>query len=154
MYAARGQPAHLSEGQYHNLMTTGAHLWEHMGEAPVILIPCLRRPVLPPRESLPPDIRAHYEDKLAYVERIRGSSIYPAVQNIILTCRALGLGTTITTNHIRCENKVRAVLGLPDDVDSFAMMPIGWPLNRFGPLTRRPLGEVAHADGWGNAWPG
>jgi hypothetical protein len=37
----------------------------------------------------------------------------------------LALGTTITTNHIRCEGEVRAMLGLPDDVDSFTMMPLG-----------------------------
>ena len=46
------------------------------------------------------------------------------------------------------------LLRLPDDVDTFAMMPIGWPVDRFGPLTRRPLGEVVHVDGWGIAWPG
>ena len=55
------------------------------------------------------------------------------MQNIILTCRALGLGTTITTNHIRCEDEVRALLRLPDDVDSFAMMPIGWPIDPLRP---------------------
>ncbi len=88
------------------------------------------------------------------MERIRGASIYPAVQNIILACRALGLGTTITTNHIRCEGEVRALLGLPTDVDTFAMMPIGWPIDRFGPLTRRPLTEVVHVDSWGTAWSG
>jgi nitroreductase len=153
MYAARGQPAHLSEGGYRRLMTTGAHLWDHMGKAPVIVIPCLKRPVVPPAQSLPPDIRAHYQDELAYVARIRGASIYPAIQNILLACRALGLGTTITTNHIRCEAEVRTLLGLPDDVDSFAMMPIGWPVDGFGPLTRRPLSEVVHADGWENSWP-
>jgi len=154
MYAARGQPAHLTEGQFHNLMTTGAHLWNHMGDAPVILIPCLRQPVVPPKESLAPAMREHYADELAYVDRIRGASIYPAVQNIILACRALGLGTTITTNHIRCEAEVRALLGIPEDVDSFAMMPIGWPIDRFGPLSRKPLAEVAHADRWGTAWAG
>jgi nitroreductase len=154
MYAARGQPAHLTEAQYGRLMTTGAHLWDHMGEAPVILVPCLRRPVVPPSESLPPDIRAHYDEELAYVERIRGASIYPAVQNILLACRALGLGTTITTNHIRCEGEVRALLGLPDDFDSFAMMPIGWPVDSFGPLTRRPLSEIVHAESWGKSWSG
>ena len=154
MYAAKGQPTHLTEGQYRRLMTTGAHLWDHMGEAPVILVPCLRRPVVPPMDALPPAARARYHDELAYQERIRGASIYPAVQNIILACRALGLGTTITTNHIRCEGEVRALLSLPDDVDSFAMMPIGWPIDGFGPLTRRPLSEVVHADGWGNAWSG
>ena len=97
-------------------------------------------------------MQAHYSDELDYVERIRGASIYPAVQNIILACRALGLGTTITTNHIRCEDEVRALLGIPDDVDTFAMMPIGWPVDRFGPLSRRPLVEVAHADRWGQPW--
>jgi nitroreductase len=154
MYAAKGQPAHLTEGQYRHLMTTGAHLWDHMGDAPVILVPCLRPPVVPPIDTLPPDMRRHHQGELAYAERIRGSSIYPAVQNIILACRSLGLGTTITTNHIRCESEVRALLGIPDDVDSFAMMPIGWPIDRFGPLSRRPLSEVVHADHWGNAWPG
>jgi nitroreductase len=154
MYAARGRPPHLTEAQYQRMMTNGAYLWEHMSEAPVIVIPCLRRPVVPPAELLPSAMRANYDDELAYVARIRGASIYPAVQNIILACRALGLGTTITTNHIRCEHEVRALLHLPEDVDTFAMMPIGWPIGRFGPLTRRPLGDVAYADGWGKPWPG
>jgi nitroreductase len=154
MYAAKGQPAHLTAGEYRRLMTTGAHLWDHMGDAPVILVPCLHRPFMPPVESLAPEMRSRHGAEIAYAERIRGSSIYPAVQNIILACRALGLGTTITTNHIRCEDAVRALLRLPDDVDSFAMMPIGWPMDLFGPLSRRPLPEVVHADGWGNAWPG
>ena len=98
MYAARGRPNHLTERQFARLMATGAHLWHHMGDAPVLLLPCGHRPALPPRETLPPDIAARWEDEVAYAERIRGASIYPAVQNIILACRALGLGTTITTN--------------------------------------------------------
>ncbi len=152
MYAARGRPPHLSESQFQSMMKSGSHLWDHMGEAPVILIPCLRRPLAPPPDSLPADIRAHYDDELVYLQRIRGASIYPAVQNILLTCRALGLGTTITTNHIRCEAEVRKLLALPDDYDTFAMMPIGWPVDSFGPLTRRPLSEVVHLDGWAQTW--
>jgi nitroreductase len=154
MYAARGRPAHLTERQFARLMAAGAHLWQLMGEAPVLLLPCGRRPALPPREALPPDIAVRWEDEAAYADRIRGASIYPAVQNIILACRALGLGTVITTNHIRCEDEVKALLDIPEDVATFALMPIGWPLDRFGPLTRRPLAEVAHAERWGVAWPG
>jgi len=154
IYAARGRPAHLTERQFARLMATGAHLWQHMGEAPVLLLPCGRRPAMPLREALAPDIAARWEDEVAYAERIRGASIYPAVQNIILACRAFGLGTTITTTHIRCEEEVKALLGIPEDVATFALMPIGWPLDRFGPLTRRPLAEIAHADRWGAAWPG
>jgi nitroreductase len=134
-------------------MTSGAFLWDHMAEAPVILVPCQTQPRLPSPEALPPDIRARFADEQRYVERIRGSSIYPAVQNVILACRALGLGTTITTNHIRCEDEVKAVLGVPDDVATFALMPIGYPLDSFGPVTRRPVAEVTHADRWAEPWP-
>ena len=154
VYAARGRPPHLTERQFARLMTSGAHLWEHMGEAPVLLIPCSRRPVLPSREALPPDIAARWQDEVTYADRIRGASIYPAVQNVILACRGLGLGTVITTNHIRCEGEVKALLGIPEDVTTYALMPIGWPLDKFGPLTRRPLTEVAHADRWGTVRPG
>ena len=153
MYAARGRPPHLTEQQFRRMMTSGTHLWAHMSDAPVILVPCQRHPVVPPPEALPPELRDWHPAELAYAERIRGASLYPAVQNILLACRALGLGTTITTNHIRVEGEVKAVLGLPDDVDTFAMMPIGWPLDPFGPLSRRPVDEVAHADRWGQPWP-
>jgi len=152
VYAARGRPPHLTERQFNRLMAAGAHLWEHMGEAPVLLIPCARRPIVPAREALPPDIAARWEDEVAYADRIRGASIYPAVQNIILACRGFGLGTVITTNHIRCEDEVKALLGIPEDVSTFALMPIGWPIDQFGPLTRRPLAEVAHTDRWGTPW--
>jgi nitroreductase len=154
IYAARGRPPHLTEEQFARMMGAGAHLWQHMGDAPVLLLPCGRQPALPLREALPPDIAARWDDELAYAERIRGASIYPAVQNIILACRALGLGTVITTNHIRCEDEVKALLGIPEDVATFALMPIGWPIDRFGPLTRRPPAEIAYADRWGAAWPG
>jgi nitroreductase len=153
MYAARGRPPHLSEAQFRRLMTSGAFLWDHMAEAPVILVPCQTQPRLPSPDALPPDIRARFADEQRYVERIRGSSIYPAVQNVILACRALGLGTTITTNHIRCEDEVKAVLEVPDDVATFALMPIGYPLDPFGPVTRRPVAEVTHADCWAEPWP-
>ena len=153
MYAARGRPPHLSEAQFRRLMTSGAFLWDHMAEAPVILVPCQTQPRLPSPDALPPDIRVRFADEQRYMERIRGSSIYPAVQNVILACRALGLGTTITTNHIRCEDEVKAVLGVPDDVATFALMPIGYPLDPFGPVTRRPVAEVTHADRWAEPWP-
>lgn len=150
IYAARGRPPHLTEQQYARLMATGKYLWDHMAEAPVLLLPCSRRPVLPPPEALPPEIAARWQDEVTYAERIRGASIYPAIQNIILACRALGLGTVITTNHIRCEGEVKTLLDIPEDVSTWALMPIGWPIDKFGPLTRRPLSEVVHTERWGS----
>ena len=154
MYEARGRPPHLNAEQYQRMMTSGAHLWEHMGDAPVLLLPCQRDRPAPPRETLPPAMQAFHGQELVYTDRIRGASIYPAVQNIILACRAFGLGTVITTNHIRCEGDVKALLGIPDDVWTYALMPIGYPEGKFGPVTRRAVAEVAYADRWGTAWGG
>ena len=154
VYAARGRPPHLSERQFGRMLGAGSYLWDYLGEAPVLLIVCGARPVLPPRAALPPAIAESWENEVAYADRIRGASIYPAVQNIILACRGLGLGTVITTNHIRCEAEVKGLLGIPDEVATYALMPIGWPLEPFGPLTRRPVCDVAHADRWGAPWPG
>jgi len=154
MYAARGRPPHLTEAQFQRMLTSGAWLWEHMGEAPVILLPCLRQPRLPPPAALAPEMQVHLEQERIYADQIRGASIYPAVQNIILTCRSLGLATLITTNHIRLEDEVRSELGIPADVFTYAMMPIGYPLGQFGPLTRRPVREVAFANRWDQPWPG
>jgi nitroreductase len=154
MYAARGRPPHLTEEQFRRLMSSGSFLWDHLADAPVILVPCQTQPKIPPPEALPPDVRARHLDEQRYVERIRGASIYPAVQNVILACRAFGLGTTITTNHIRCEEEVKAVLEVPDDVQTFALMPIGYPLDSFGPVVRRPVAEVVYADRWARRWPG
>lgn len=153
IYAARDRPAHLSEAHYQRLMDGGKYLWEHLGEAPVILVPCGRARDMPRREALPDQVAARYEAHLAYQERIRGASIYPAVQNILLACRAIGFGTVITTNHILYEDEVRAILALPNDVFTFAMMPIGFPLDKYGPLSRGPVSEVTFADRWGERWP-
>ena len=150
---ARGRPAHMTEEQYRRLLTSGAYLWDHMGEAPVLLVPCLQARPMPAQAALSPSLAAMYERELAYERRIRGASIYPAVQNVILACRAFGLGTLITTNHIRCEDEVKALLGLPAEVSTYALMPIGYPLGKFGPLARKPVNEVAYADRWGVAWP-
>jgi nitroreductase len=154
VYAARGRPAHMTDVQYQRLMSSGRYLWDHMADAPVILVPCQRQPSVPLPESLPPEIRTRYADELRYTERIRGASIYPAIQNIVLACRSLGLGTIITTNHIRCEDKVKGVLDIPEDVQTCALMPIGYPQGKFGPVARRPVVEVAYADRWAQAWPG
>jgi nitroreductase len=148
IYEARARPAHLTEEQWQRMMSSGAYLWEHMGDAPVLLVPCLKGRDVPPESTLSSAMQAHYTDEVAYHDRIRGASIYPAVQNIILACRALGLGTVITTNHLCCEDELKSVLNLPAEVQTFALMPIGYPIGKFGPLSRRPLSEVVHADRW------
>ena len=153
-YAARGRPSHMSEEQYRRFMSSGSYLWSHMDEAPVLLVPCLKLDALPPLPAtlVPLDVQAKYQE--LRLNRLSGASIYPAIQNIILACRALGLGTLITTNHTLLEDEVRAVLALPPEMRTYALMPIGYPRDKFGPVSRRPLREVACADRYGDAWLG
>ena len=132
MWTARGRPAHLTEAQYRRLMAGGSYLWDHMGDAPVLLVPCLKKRDMPPRDKLPPPVATRYEAHLAHEEKIRGSSIYPAVQNIILACRSLGLGTLI--NGILNQPKPVAV-GDEEMVD-----PKGRPYARYSKyLVQRPM---------------
>jgi nitroreductase len=72
IYKARGRPAHMTDEQFRRFLTSGAYLWDHMGEAPVLLVPCLRDRPPPPRATLPPSLQAVYEGELAYERRIRG----------------------------------------------------------------------------------
>ena len=152
VYEAVGCPPHLTETQFRSMLTAGADLWKHMAEAPVLMLPCQRDRPLPPKGHLPDWLEARRDDELAYRDRIRGASIFPAVQNIILACRALGLGTTITTNHLRLEHEVKAALHLPPDLSTVALMPIGYPVRAFRPVVRRPVNEVAFADTWNTPW--
>jgi nitroreductase len=71
---------------------------------------------------------------------------------MLLVARALGLGATLTTLFLRYENEVAAALGLPDNAKCYALMPIRFPLGRFGPVRRVPLDEVVYRDRWGQAY--
>ena len=84
--------------------------------------------------------------------RTSGSSIYPAVQNMLLAARALGLGATLTTLYLQFEKEAEAALGLPPDVYSYALLPIGYPMGRFGPVRRVPLPDIVYEDRWGQPY--
>ena len=73
---------------------------------------------------------------------------------MLLATRALGLGTTLTTRHTGYGKEVDAIFGLPSGVHSYAILPIGWPMGRFGPLGRGPLKDVVFQDQWGKPYPG
>jgi F420 biosynthesis protein FbiB-like protein len=103
--------------------------------APVLIIPCLVHPTSPTT-----DINNLFA----------GSSIYGAVQNMMLAARAQGLGTVLTTFNTRIDDVLRREFDLPDDAKPVAVIPVGWPEGeRFGPTTRKPVDTVTYWDGWG-----
>ncbi|MGH9031803.1 MAG: nitroreductase family protein, partial [Acidimicrobiia bacterium] len=97
---------------------------DHFEETPVVVVACLRGP----RFWFPPLAATSYY-----------GSIYPAVQNLLLAARGLGLGAALTTLPVWSVVLARRTLGLPRNVTPIAAVPMGWPRGSYGPTTRRPV---------------
>jgi nitroreductase len=109
-----------------------AYLGEHMGEVPVLLVPCLATGTLP-------------EGNQAAL----WGSLLPAVWSYMLAARARGLGTAWTTLHLVYEAEAAALLGLPDHIRQAALIPTAYYTGEtFRPAARQPLDEVLHVNGW------
>jgi nitroreductase len=80
-------------------------------------------------------------------------SVIPAVQNLLLAARALGVGGTITTLHSLVEERVHKLFGIPLTAQVVYCIPLGYPRGRFGPNQRKPLTEVCSYDHWGTTPP-
>jgi nitroreductase len=115
--------------QGRRLRDSALYLGDHLHEAPAIVIACIRS-----------GGRA--------TNVATGSSIYPAVQNLMLAARAFGIGSTLTTIHRVKQDEVRALLGIPPEIETAALIPLGYPKGRWGVAKRRPLSEVVFADQW------
>ena len=127
-----GEPAPgTSRERFERMLAAAEYLAAHIHEAPVWIVPCL--------EGGNPS-------------RTSGSSIYPAVQNMLLAARVLGLGATLTTLHLQFETEAEAAFGLPPNVHSYALLPIGYPMGRFGPVRRIALADVVYEDWWGQPY--
>jgi nitroreductase len=122
------------------MVAAASHLAEHLHEAPVLLLVCM----LPRKMDLPPDPESQPPSPAALY-----ASIFPAVQNILLACRAHGLGATLTTLHLLYERAIKERLGIPAEIETVALVPIGWPVGRFGAVTRAPVETVTYWDEWG-----
>ena len=80
-------------------------------------------------------------------------AIYPCVQNILLACRALGLGAALTTMHQVFEAEMMERFEIPVEYGVVVTIPIGYPLGHFGPVARRPAEKVTYFDRWGQGAP-
>ena len=135
--------AQLASMDLHSPMgrTTQAalHLAEHMHEAPVLLMACGKRdwPFAVPAAA-----------RVGKAPPSHGS-IYPAVQNMLLAARGLGLGASLTTMHQMFEDELHAYFGIPENYGVVAVLPIGWPRGRFGAVRREPVSAKTHYEKWG-----
>ncbi len=112
----------------------GAELAQQMTTVPVLILACID----------------HGEAGSGLGPVTRGASIYPAVQNLMLAARALGLGTVLTTLHTQYETEIKALLNIPASVETAALIPVGYPAEgvAFGRARRKPLSDVVFHDQW------
>ena len=131
----------LARGDDKMLRIIDAVEWQadHFEEIPVIVVACLRGQRLPFPLPMPAMASTSYY-----------GSIYPAVQNLLLAARSVGLGAALITLPLWSHFLARRALGLPWNVSPCAVVPLGWPRGRYGPTTRRPIGELVHLDRFGN----
>lgn len=80
------------------------------------------------------------------------SSIFPALQNLLLAAGAVGLGSALTTIATAFADELRGVVGLPESVVPVAVVPIGVPAKPLGPSRREPFTEHTHRDTYGTPW--
>jgi nitroreductase len=111
---------------------------EHFEEIPVLVVACLRGSRVPLLPTPPIAVSSYY------------GSIYPSVQNLLLAARAMGLGASLITLPLWSTTIARRTLDLPISVQPACVVPLGWPRGRYGPTTRRPVGDVVHLDRFGN----
>ncbi|HEU4360002.1 MAG TPA: nitroreductase family protein [Mycobacterium sp.] len=118
---------------------------DHFTQIPVLVVACLQLGV---REGRLPVVRMPHVAESAY-----WGSIYPSVQNLLLAARAVGLGASLITLPLWSQRAARRALQLPRSITPCCIVPLGWPRGRYGPTTRKPVGQVAHLDTYGNrAW--
>ncbi len=77
-----------------------------------------------------------------------GSSLFPAVQKLLVAATALGYGSALTTIATVFTQELRNLLGFPESVVPVALVPLGRPARKLGPPRRDPAGERTHQNGW------
>lgn len=122
-------------------LDAGDYLAAHMDEVPVILVFCFN-----------PDLMAITDADLPRPSVVGGGSVYTAVQNVMLACRAEGLGCVLTTLLCFREQEIRELLDIPSEWGTCAYIPVGYPVLRgHGPISRRPVNKLVFEDSWGSA---
>jgi nitroreductase len=116
------------------VIDSAEYLAEHMGEAPVMLIPCI-------------DVRT--DGLNAAIQASIWGSLLPAVWSFMLAARSRGLGTCWTTLHLVHEAEAAELLGIPDNIMQGALIPVAHTLGLdFKAAPRRDMERIIHHDSW------
>ena len=140
LYGRASEKVRVDDPQTARIMRSVKWQVDHFVDIPVLVVACLRGGGKVPYVPMPAvAASSHY------------GSIYPSVQNLLLAARAVGLGASLITLPLWSTTVARRILGLPLSVEPCCMVPLGWPLGRYGPKARRPVDEVVHLERYGTA---
>ncbi len=133
-------PRNDVEAERHRRMVASArHLARTIGEAPAMVA------------FLMPDISMTLHDDAGALDvGTPYASVYPAVQNFMLAARSMGVGTSLTTVYRVYQDEARAILGVPEQLEIIALVPMGRPKGSFGIAPRRAAAASTHWDRFGN----
>ena len=146
----QAHPPQFSEGdlraaQRPKIAESSVYLREHMGEVPVLIIPCIEKEMTE---------APHLGDMAEYPSAYNASkygSIFPAVWSLMLALRSRGLGSSLTTLHLIYEDEAATVLGIPKNVLQVALVPVAYYTGEdFKPARRLPVCRLTHWNAWGN----
>jgi len=138
-YIANARKGAISFGGASRLLDAADHFANHLDEVPAIVVVCAEIASL---HVTDPDF-----DRPSVVG---GASIYPSVQNFLLACRALGLGTALTTLLCSFEPQVKELLSIPDGFLTAAHIAVGYPSRPFlKKLKRQPVEGMVFAEKFG-----
>ncbi len=131
---ARAEPGEREKSE--RALDAGDYLVAHLHAVPVIAVFCFK-----------PGVMAITDEDQPRPSVVGGASVYPAVQNLLLACRAEGLGCVLTTLLCMEEPKVRELLEIPEGWYTCAHVPIGYPVGRgHGAITRRSVEDMVSTD--------
>lgn len=117
------------------VLESARHLAEHLHEVPALVVPCMVGRIEGLRTS---------REQSGY-----WGSVYPAVWSFMLAARTRGLGTALTTMHLRYEEEVARILGIPfEKVTQVCLIPVAFTIgDDFRPVLRAG-GPFLSWNGW------
>ncbi len=127
-----GQPL---SAQMQRVIGSAQYLADHMGDVPMMIFAC---------------VEGRATNSFSSTGAGLYGSIIPAAWSLMLALRARGIGAAWTTLHLSYEEECNAVLGIPDNVTTAVLLPVGYFTGEtFRKAERVPAEQLTYWESWG-----
>jgi nitroreductase len=136
---AVGAPSPYPKGEAQDRISHSVtYLADHLHEVPVLVVPTFT---------------GRLDTADIFTQASAWGSVLPSVWNFMLALRTRGLGSAWTTLHLRREQEMAALLGIPyDKVTQVGLFPVAYSLGTdFRPAARAETDTIVRWNHWGTA---